>query len=356
MPQNFNKKLLTKKQQAIASVLKPLKSIRQRINTYLQRRPHRSFQMTRRRDYQRSLQLPGFIAFTKSVNKTVWRFRKMLFALAVVYAVLTALLIGVGSQETYSTLTGTLQETGSEVFSGNFGELGKAGLLFLSIAGSGLNSLPTEAQQIYTAILGLLIWLTTIWLLRNALAGHKVKMRDGLYSAGAPIVATFLVSLAFVVQLLPIGIAILGFNAATTTGLLSGGVEALLFWVAASLLSIMSLYWVTSTFFAMIIVTLPGMYPLRALRTAGDMVIGRRLRILLRVVWMFLCIILAWIVILVPFILLDGVVKRTWTQLEWIPIIPFVLMALGVISFIWSASYIYLLYRKVVDDDAKPAL
>jgi hypothetical protein len=356
MRRNSNKKSLTKKQQFTAAILKPVHAIRRRTDTYLKRRPHRSFQMTRRRDYRRSLQLPGFIAFTQSVNQNVWQFRRMLFALAIVYAVLTALLIGVGSQETYSTLTGTLQETGSEVFSGNFGELGKAGLLFVSIAGSGLNSLPTESQQIYAVILGLLIWLTTIWLLRNALAGHKVKMRDGLYSAGAPLVATFLVSLAFVVQLLPIGIAILGFNAASTTGLLSGGVEALLFWVAAALLSIMSLYWVTSTFFAMIIVTLPGMYPLRALRTAGDMVIGRRLRILLRILWMFLCIILTWVIILVPFILLDGLVKRTWTEIEWVPIIPFVLMALGVVSFIWSAVYIYLLYRKVVDDDAKPAL
>jgi len=192
-------------------------------------------------------------------------------------------------------------------------------------------------------------------LLRNLLAGHKVRLRDGIYSAGAPIIPTFMVGLVMIVQLLPLGIAALGYSAASASGLLDGGVEAMLFWFAAALLTIMSLYWVTSTFFAMVIVTLPGMYPGRALKTAGDMVIGRRLRILTRVVWMFACIGVAWALILIPVILIDSGLKQLWTQIEWIPIVPTVLTVLGVSSIVWSASYIYLLYRRVVDDDAKPA-
>ena len=333
----------------------PLRTMVAATNRFLARRPHRSFRLTRRRDYSRSLKMPGYIAFTKFVNVTLWKYRKLFILLAVVYAVLSAVLIGIGSQDTYSTLTSTLQDTGSEVLEGNLAELKKAGLLFVSIAGSGLTTTPTEVQQVYTVILGLMIWLVTIWLLRNLLAGYKVRLRDGIYSAGAPIVATFLVALVMVVQLIPLGIAVLGYSAATASGLLSGGVEAMLFWFAAALLAILSLYWVTSTFFAMIIVTLPGMYPVKALKTAGDMVVGRRLRILMRVIWMFGCIGVAWVLVLIPFILIDSGLKHLWMQIEWIPIIPTVLMVLGVASVVWSASYIYLLYRRVVDDDAKPA-
>lgn len=327
----------------------------ERVQRYRSRRPHRSFQVTRRRDYRRSLKLPGYVAFTHQVNTTLWRFRKIFLALAVVYGLLTGVLVGVGSQETYTVLTDTLEETGAEVFEGNWGQLGQAGLLFASIATSGLTSTPSEAQQIYAALLVLLVWLTTVWLLRNLIAGHKVRMRDGLYSAGAPIVPLFIISLLLVVQLLPLALALIGYSAASASGLLEGGVEAMLFWIAAGLLAVLSLYWIVSTFFAMIIVTLPGMYPWRALRTAGDMVVGRRIRILLRLLWMLLIIALTWAAVLIPFILLDAGLKNLWPAIEWMPIIPVVLLLLGIVSVVWSSAYVYLLYRKVVDDDAKPA-
>jgi len=83
--------------------------------------------------------------------------------------------------------------------------------------------------------------------------------------------------------------------------------------------------------------------------------VGRRLRVLLRILWMLLCIAVAWLVVLIPFILLDSGLKQLWTQIQWVPIIPVVLLLLGVGSVVWGASYVYLLYRRVVDDDAKPA-
>lgn len=326
-----------------------------RTKNYMSRRPHRSFRMTRRRDYQRSLKLPGYLAFTHQVSSTLWRYRRIFLPLAIIYGLLSATLVGIGSQETYSTLVDTLQKTGAEVFEGNWGQLGQAGLLFASIATSGLTGTPSEAQQIYGTLLVLLVWLTTVWLLRNLLAGHKVRMRDGLYSAGAPIVPLFLIGLLLAVQLLPLALAVIGYSAASASGLLEGGVEAMLFWIAAGLLAVLSIYWVISSFFATIIVTLPGMYPMRALRTAGDMVVGRRVRILLRLLWMFLVMALAWALVLIPFILLDAGLKNLWPAIEWLPIIPVTLLLLGIITVVWSSAYIYLLYRKVVDDDAKPA-
>lgn len=326
-----------------------------RINDFLARRPHRSFQRTRRRDYVRSLQLPGYISFTHEVSKTVWQYRKQFGVIALMYFVLTVALIGIGSQQTYTTLTQTLQDTGAEIFEGNWGQLGQAGLLFASLATSGLTGTLTEAQQIYSAILVLMVWLTTVWLLRTVLAGHVVKARDAIYSAGAPVISTFIVGLMLVIQLLPLAIAVIAYSAANASGLLAGGIEAMLFWIAAGLLALLSLYWITSTFFALIIVTLPGMYPFRALRTAGDVVVGRRLRILLRIVWMTVVVALVWALLLIPVILLDGGIKQLWPAVEWLPIVPTALLILSTVSVIWSAAYIYVLYRKVVQDDAQPA-
>jgi hypothetical protein len=332
-----------------------LLGLKEKNRQFMSRRPHRSFRRTRRRDYARSLKLPGYWSFTAHVHKTIWKNRKIFLLLTLTYAVFTAFMVGIASQDTYTTLTDTLRSTGTDVFSGNLGELGKAGLLFVTAATGGLSQTLTEVQQVYAGLLAILTWLTTVWLLRNLLAGNKVKLRDGLYNASAPLLSTVVVALVLIIQLLPLAIALIGYSAAVSSGLLAGGVEAMLFWIVAGLLGLMSLYFITSTFIALVIVTLPGMYPFRALKTAGDLVVGRRVRILLRIVWMALTVAVAWIVILIPIILFDTWIKGLWPAIQGVPIIPFVLLAITSLSIVWSASYIYLLYRKVVADDALPA-
>lgn len=328
---------------------------KKRVESFLARRPHRSFKVTRRRDYARSLKLPGYFSFTNYVHKTLWTNRKTFILLALVYVIVTAVMVGIVSQTSYSTLTDTLRTTSGDLFVGSWGEISKAGLLLLTAMTGGMSQNLTDVQQVYAGMIMLLTWLTSVWLLRNILAGRKVKVRDGLYNSGSPILSTFLVALLFVVQLLPLALALIAYSAAATSGLLLGGVEAMLFWIAAGLLCLLSLYWITSTIFAMIVVTLPGMYPYQAIKAAGDLVVGRRLRILLRFLWMVFIAILAWVIILIPVILLDGWIKSVWSAVNWLPIVPVVLLALSSMTIIWVSSYVYLLYRKVVADDSKPA-
>lgn len=323
------------------------------INGFMARRPHRSFRLTRRRDYARSLDIPGYFAFTHHVNKTVWGFRKLFIPLLVIYIVLYAVIVGIGSQDTYSSLSGTLQEATNQVFEGDIGAVGQAGIMFLTIISSGTSVEATEAQQIFSVFIFVLIWLTTVWILRNALAGHRVKLRDGLYNSGAPIFATVVILLVVALQLVPSAIAVIGYTAAEASGLLAGGAAAMLFWIGAALLIILSLYWITSSLFAMIIVTLPGIYPMRAIEAAGDMVLGRRTRILLRWLWMVLSVFLFWVVVLIPVILIDVWLKTLWPVIEWIPIVPTTIVILSAISTLWVSTYVYLLYRKVVDSGAE---
>ena len=346
---------LTRVQKLRNAVMKPCRYIVRRVRTLLARRPHRSFHRSRRRDYVRSLKMPGYWSFTNYVRKLLWQQKKLFIWLVILYGVLTVCMVGMASQDIFTQLSDTLRSTGGQVFQGNWGEVGKAGLLLVTSVSGSLNSSLTEPQQIYAAIIILFTWLTTVWLLRAVLAGRKPKLRDGLYNAGAPILPTFFVGILLLVQLFPIAIAVIGFGAATSTGLLDGGVEAMLFWTVALLLVALSLYWITSTLIALVVVTLPGMYPMQAIKTAGDLVIGRRVRILLRFLWLSLMVLLLWVIIMVPIILLNTWLNSIWPAIAWLPVVPIALLVMGTLTVIWVASYVYLLYRRVVDDDAAPA-
>jgi len=327
--------------------------VRARVDAYLDRRPHRSFRRTRRRDYVRPLVLPGLFAFTHEVTKTVWKQWRIFLPLMLIYIVFYAVLVGVGSQDTYSELTGFFSENGGELVSGGFGALAQSGLTIATLAISGLNAQPTEAQQIFAVLLGIMAWLTTVWLLRNILAGHKVRLRDGLYNAGAPLISSTIIVFVIALQLLPVALAAVGYSAATASGLIAGGgVPAMVFWVSVFLLAVLSLYFITSSLLALTIVTLPGMYPYRALKAAGDIVMGRRLTILFRWVWMILSAGVMWIIILLPIVLIDMGVKSLWPALGSVPIVPVGLVLASTYVIFWSSAYVYLLYRKVVDNES----
>ncbi|UTX51593.1 hypothetical protein KI440_01420 [Candidatus Saccharibacteria bacterium TM7i] len=315
--------------------------------------PHRSFRMTRRRDAVRTLKLPGYLALTHEVFRIIFTHKKLLLGLGVVYFVLYGILVGVGSQETYASLSGLLKESAGDAFQGVSGSLWQAGILFTSIATSGLNEALTPTQQIFGALLFIMLWLSVVWLLRSIIAGKKVKMRDGLYNSGTPLFASIVVVLLILLQLLPVGIALVGYTAASSTGLLVGGVEAMLFWIAASLLGLLSLYWILSSFFALIIVTIPGTYPLWAMQTSSKLVSGRRVQLLMRLIWLGIITALTWVAVLVPMILVDAGLKSLIPVMGWVPFVPLTILILSSWSIIWGCTYVYLLYRKVVDNESK---
>lgn len=75
--------------------------------------------------------------------------------------------------------------------------------------------------------------------------------------------------------------------------------------------------------------------------------------LLLRTLWMILVVALVWAALLIPFILLDMWLKSLWSQIAWLPIVPVVLMIASALAAVWVFTYIYLLYRKVVDYDTE---
>ncbi len=352
----FAKKTAPKVASGLANrVRKRVRSVAARRNKFLTRRPHRSFQLTRRRDYKRSLKLPGYWSFTNSVRSVLWKNWRLFGGLALVYIVMTIVISGFGAQETYSNLAQTLKDTSGDLFKGNFGSVGQASLLLLTSVTSGLSPDLTQAQSVLGGLAVFFGWLASVWLLRNTLAGHKPRLRDGLYNSGSPVLASVAVSFIVTIQLLPAAIGVIIYSAAQGSGMLDGGVSAMLVWLGVALLSMLSVYWISSSIIALVIVTLPGMYPMQAIKAAGDLVVGRRVRVLLRLIWMLLVVVAAWLVIMIPIILFDDWVKGLVPAISWLPLVPLCIIAMGAATVIFVSSYVYLLYRRIVDDDAAPA-
>ncbi len=326
----------------------------QRRQNYLRRRPHRSFRLTRRRDYKRSLKMPGYFALTKELLLLLRRNKRIFLGLILIYVLLAVVISGLMAQDTYQQMVDAVSEAKDE---GLMGGVAATLSLFWGVFSNQLSSGSSvdASAAIISSMMTLFMWLSTVWLLRAIMAGRRPKVRDGLYSSGGPILALLILVIVLLLQLLPAAIAIITYGAAGSSGILDQTAMLMLFGGGAILLVVLSVYWATSTFFAMIIVSLPNMYPMEAIRLAGDIVVGRRTRILLRLAWLLLLLLLMWVVLLIPIILLDGALKSALPDLEWLPLVPFSALFLAAASIILSASYIYLFYRKVVDDDAKPA-
>lgn len=346
---------MAKKVASKTSLKKILKSsivkVKKRRSDFLKRRPHRSFRLTRRRDYARSWNLPGYWSFTNEVRLLLWSSRWLFVKFIVLYSIFSFIVIGLLSQDNIELLGKSVNQLGGNVVAGELSGLVQNFAIFTGVFSGAFSQSLTESQQVYSGLMFLIGWLTAVWLLRQILAGHKkIKLRDGLYSSGSPLVSTFLILMVLMVQLLPFAIAVVAYGAADSVDIFSDVLFTTMFWIVELLLVVVSAYWITSTAIALVVVTLPGMYPLKSLKASSDLVIGRRLRILYRLAWLLVSVLVLWAIVLLPAILINQI-----DLLSDVPIVPIVVLLLNSATLLWTSSYIYLLYRKLVSDDTKPA-
>lgn len=312
------------------------------------RRPHKSFVRTKRRDYIKKLDLPGYWSFTNNVRVLLWSQKWLFSKFIIIYSLLTGLSVGLISQDNYQMMSEFVRDIGTNVFEGNISDIGQNLAIFSGVLAGFFNTPKSEAQQIYTGLISILGWLTMVWLLRQYFAGHKkLKLRDGIYNSAAPLVSTFLIFMLLFVQIIPFALAAIAYVSAESIQVFDNILFTTFFWIIEIILATLSIYWVSGTFMALIIVTLPGMYPWKAVVSAGDIVVGRRLRILYRLAWMMFILLLIWIAILLPLIVISQLI-----EISWLPIVPLGVLLLSSFSIVWCSAYVYILYRKVVENDA----
>ena len=340
----------TRQRAVVARLKDDIKSLDQRRRSFLARRPHRSFSLTRRREYKRPLRVPGYWSFTMQVFQLLWKNKRTFFALILFFTLLTAVLSSMMSQSAYQQLIDAINNTKDKGLSGAYSIVG----LFVGVVASYATGVTatTASQQAANLFVMLFAWLTTIWLVRAFMLGKKPKMRDGLYNSGSPVIAMLMMVVILAVQFIPAAVAIIVYSALNTSGMLQQTIVLMLAGGASVLIVTLSVYWAVSTIVAMIMITLPGAYPLQTLRLSGDIVTGRRIAILLRFFWAFCVIAVVWVAVLVPTIMLDGAIKSAIPAIDWLPIVPFIGLLLVYVTVVIFATYVYMFYREVVKGDS----
>ena len=312
--------------------------------------PHKSFRRTYREDYVRETKTPGILHHTVQSFGMIFKNWKLFLPFIVIIVISNVLFVGLMSESNYVQFQDILDQTSAQVAGKDIGNTAKAALLLIStVTTGGLSGEASEASVVFGVLLFLTIWLVTIFLVRHIMAGHKVKLRDGLYNAMTPLFSTLLVFLVVLIQCIPILVFVIAYSAALQTDFLSMPFYAFLFWMFAMVMFIITIYLVSSSLIALIAVSAPGMYPMRALRTASELMIGRRVKFIIRLIALVLIMCVVWVVVMLPLILFDMWMKTfEWTS--GIPFVPVCLSVMTVFTCIYITVYLYKYYRYMLDN------
>lgn len=278
--------------------------------------------------------LPNVLVLTRQAAQVLWQHKQLFSGIIVVYGLLNLVLVqGLSS----STDVTSLKQTFDQVFSGHWQQLTAGLTVFAVLVGSaGNGSSPTAGA--YQFFLMLIVSLAVIWALRQVLAGSRVRIRDAYYKGMYPLVPLVLVLAVVGLQLLPLLIGIGLYNLVVSNGIAVNGFEQLAWGIGALLLTALSLYWVCSSLFAGYIVTLPDMTPLKALRSARELVRYRRLQVLRKLLWLPVLLLLVAAVIMLPIII--------WLT----PVAQWVFFILTMFAVAAVHAYMYGLYRELLND------
>lgn len=312
---------------------------------------HRSFKRSYREDYQRGLKAPGLVSHALSTLKIVFKNWKLFGGLLALLVMMNIVFVGLMSEETYQTVQDSIDDSSELLQFGEIGRVAKSGLLLIStVTTGGLTKGMTEVQQVFAFLFTAIAILVSIYYLRHLMAGNHPRLRDGLYNALAPLVSELLVLILVLIHAMPILIFTILYSTAVSTDFLSTPLYAFLFWGLALLLILLSAYLLPVSILSLVAVTVPGIYPMQAVHAVTDLVQGRRTKIIIRVFFMLVFLAVIWVVVLLPLIWLDLVLKQNIEWLEGVPIVPLLLQIMTAFSIIYATAYIYLFYRRMLDD------
>jgi len=342
----------TKNPRGSTSGKSTLRSLHAKIKTFRAQHLHlhKSFRRSYREDYVRETVTPGLLSHAMITFKTIFKYWRTFLPFIALMMFLYIFLVGLMNEEFYQQFQTEIDQTSEEMAVGKLGNFAKSGLILIStVMTGGLNTGMDDTQVTFTIGLFLIMWLVTIFLLRHFLAGEKPKLRDGLYNALGPLLSTLLVFMVIFIQAIPIMLVIITYSAAVATNFLDTPFYALVYFLFAAVMILISGYLISSSVIGLVAVTAPGMYPLRALFAASDIMQGRRMRFILRMLYLVFVVVLIYIIIMLPIILLDLWLKSFWTAIANWPIVPFCLLAVTCFVFIYLTTYVYLYYRWLLD-------
>lgn len=358
-PKKATKKTQSKSQKEmgyIESVRDDINKLKRKWHNFRKNRvkPHKSFRRSYREDYLRKTETPGLLSHAMTTFQLIFKYWRTFLPMILVMTLAYIVLVGLLSEEVYLQFQDSIDETSQELANGHIGNFAKAGLLLLStVTTGGLDSGMGESQMIFMLLLFLIMWLVTIYLLRHFMAGGKPKLRDGLYNALTPLISTLIVFVVIFIQAIPMMLVVITYSAAVATGFLSTPFYALVYFIFAALMILISVYLLSSSLMALVAVTAPGLYPMKAMFSAADLMNGRRTKLVIRVIFLLIVVALIYVITMTPIILLDLWFKSMWEWIYGAPIVPFFLLLVTCFVFIYATTYLYRYYRWLLDYQEK---
>lgn len=288
----------------------------------------------RDKNNQKLKSLPKARQILAAAIKNLWDNKRFFGGILLVYGLLYILLVkGISA----NFQLGNLKQNLNDAFGGQLGTL-NTGLalygLLLGSAGSGVDA----TAGTYQTFLLITVSLALIWALRqtHTAKSAKIKARDSYYKGMYPLVQFILVLFVIFLQLLPALIFSSLYSVGQNSGTFVGGLQQIISVGVLIGAVLLSLYWLSSSIFALYIVTLPDARPMASLRAAKKLVRFRRSLIIRKVVFLPIVMLLFSALVLVPLIIFLPVAAE----------LLFVVFSVGSLALVHA--YFYNLYRSLL--------
>ncbi len=266
------------------------------------------------------------------VLRQLWAHKALFGGITVLYGVLNLMLVrGLSDGSNLASYKATLDH----LFNGSGNQLGSSVLSFmylLSTAGGGSSS----SAGVYQGILLLTCSLAFIWAFRQVLAGNEIKVRDSFYRGMYPLVPFLLISSLIGLQLLPLALGRDFYSIMIGSGIAIDFWEKTVVLLIFLALALWSIRMVTASAFALYIVTLPDMTPLRAYRTARQLVHRRRLLLWRKFIFLPITLLVLAAIVEVPLIFFLT------------PLAAWTFFIFGMIALPLVHGYVYTMYREMI--------
>lgn len=196
----------------------------------------------------------------------------------------------------------------------------------------------SQSSSVYQTILLVITSLALIWALRQVSDGNTqaIKVKDTFYKSMTPLVPFILVLAVITLQLLPMALGASIYGLVVNNGLAVSALERAIWFAVFLLFATWTLYMLSSSIFAAYIVTLPGMTPRRALKSAKKLVMYRRWTLVRKILFLPIIIMIAMAVVTIPVIMVFA------PAAEWVA------FALGIITLAVVHAYFYGLYKEML--------
>ncbi len=277
--------------------------------------------------------LPSSWQISKKTLQLLWSNRWLFLGLVLVYGILNILLVRGFSG---GVNVNSLKHQFSVSQGGKGGQVGVGFSVFMNLLTSSSSVSNNSGSGTYQLFLGLIISLATIWLLRQLTAGESVRFRDAFYKGMYPFIPFILVILVILLQTLPFLIGGGLYDLVVTNGIAVHFAEELLWGLLFAVLTLVSVYMLCSSLFAIYIVTLPDMTPLKALRSARQLVRYRRASVFRKLLYLPVALLIIASIIMIPVIIFLA------------PTAPWVLFVLAIAALVTAHTYMYTLYRELL--------